>query len=110
MLAGGRRPAPRRSDRSAGGHWPPALLFRGAIGSCLGIALLAGTAGPGLAVVPVPMIIPGASSGAQTTIGELGARPSATRLPLQISDQVSGSVDVGTGNLMLSIAGLAAGR
>jgi hypothetical protein len=52
------------------------------------------------------MVIPGASSGEQTTIGELGARPGATRLPLQISDQVSGSVDVGTGNLMLSVTGL----
>ncbi|XAS65656.1 RHS repeat-associated core domain-containing protein [Micrococcaceae bacterium Sec5.8] len=82
------------------------MLFRGAIASCSGIGLLAGTAGPGLAIVPVPMVIPGASSGAQTTIGELGARPAATRLPLQISDQVSGSVDVGTGNLMLSVSGL----
>ena len=52
------------------------------------------------------MAIPGASSGAQTTIGGLGTRPGATRLPLQISDQVSGSVDVGTGNLMLSVNGL----
>lgn len=106
MLVGGRRPAPQRSDRSAGGHRPPALLLRGAIASCLGIGLLAGTAGPGLAVVPVPMVIPGASSGEQATIGELGSRPGATRLPLQISDQVSGSVDVGTGNLMLSVNGL----
>jgi RHS repeat-associated protein len=56
--------------------------------------------------VPVPMVIPGASAGEQSTIGELGARPGATRLPLQISDQVSGSVDVGTGNLMLSVTGL----
>ncbi|MCI9872814.1 RHS repeat domain-containing protein [Arthrobacter humicola] len=83
------------------------MLLRGAIASCLGIGLLAGTAGPGLAVVPVPMVLPGASSGEQTTIGELGSRPGATRLPLQISDQVTGSVDVGTGNLMLSVNGLA---
>jgi RHS repeat-associated protein len=106
MHIGGKRRMPQRSDRSAGGHRPPALLFRGAVASCLGIGLLAGTAGPGLAVVPVPMVIPGATSGEQTTIGKLGARPGATRLPLQISDQVSGSVDVGTGNLMLSVNGL----
>ncbi|WP_155855684.1 RHS repeat domain-containing protein [Arthrobacter sp. 9MFCol3.1] len=81
-------------------------MFRGVIASALGVGLLAGTAGPGLAVVPVPMVIPGASSGEQTTIGELGSRPGATRLPLQISDQVSGSVDVGTGNLMVSVNGL----
>jgi hypothetical protein len=52
------------------------------------------------------MVVPGATSGEQATIGKLGARPGATRLPLQISDQVSGSVDVGTGNLMLSVNGL----
>ena len=106
MLIGGKRRTPQRSDRFAGGHKSPALLFRGAVASCLGIGLLAGTAGPGLAVVPVPMVIPGASSGAQTTIDELGSRPGATRLPPQISDRVSGSVDLGTGNLMLSVNGL----
>jgi RHS repeat-associated protein len=107
MLIGGKRRTPSRSDRFAGGHRPPALLFRGAIASCLGLGLLAATSGPGLAVVPAPMAIPGASSGEVTTIGELGSRPGATRLPLPISDQVSGSVDVGTGNLMLSVNGLA---
>jgi hypothetical protein len=106
MHIGGKRRMPQRLDRSAGGQRPPALLFRGAIASCLGIGLLAGTAGPGLAVMPVPMVIPGATSGEQTTIGKLGSRPGATRLPLQISDQVSGSVDVGTGNLVLSVNGL----
>ncbi|KNH16301.1 hypothetical protein ACU18_14190 [Arthrobacter sp. ZBG10] len=64
------------------------------------MALLLATAGPGLAAIPA------ASTGAQSTIGKLGSRPGATRLPLPINDQVSGSVDVGTGNLMLSITGL----
>jgi RHS repeat-associated protein len=100
MLIGGKRRMPQRSDRSAGGHRPPALLFRGAVASVLGVGLLAATAGPGLAAIPA------ATSGEQATIGKLGARPGATRLPLQISDQVSGSVDVGTGNLMLSVSGL----
>ncbi|WP_432246120.1 RHS repeat domain-containing protein (plasmid) [Arthrobacter sp. G.S.26] len=64
------------------------------------MALLLATAGPGLAAIPA------ASTGAQSTIGKLGSRPGATRLPLPINDQISGSVDVGTGNLALSITGL----
>ncbi|WP_326968202.1 hypothetical protein, partial [Arthrobacter sp. CG_A4] len=65
---------------------------------------MAGSSGPGLALVP--MAIPGAPPGAVTTIGALGSRPGATRLPISISDQVAASVDVGTGNLMLSVTGI----
>ncbi|MCT1545863.1 MULTISPECIES: RHS repeat-associated core domain-containing protein [Kocuria] len=61
--------------------------------------------GPAAAVM-VPTAVPAASSGAQSTIGKLGARPGATRLPVSITDSVNASVDVGTGNVMLSIAGL----
>ena len=101
MLIGGRRKAPRNHSRQqAGGHVPPASLYRGAVAGALGMALLLATAGPGLAAIPA------ASTGAQSTIGKLGSRPGATRLPLPINDQVSGSVDVGTGNLALSITGL----
>lgn len=104
MLVGGKRRAPSCSNRVAGGHGLPALLFRGAPASGLGLALVAGSAGPGLAVVP--LAIPVAPPGAVTTVGDLGARPGATRLPINISDQVSASVDVGTGNLMISVTGL----
>ncbi|KQQ96361.1 hypothetical protein ASF72_01490 [Arthrobacter sp. Leaf141] len=79
---------------------PPASLYRGAVAGALGMALLLATAGPGLAAIPA------ASTGTQSTIGKLGSRPGATRLPLPINDQVGGSVDVGTGNLALSITGL----
>ncbi|MEC5182554.1 YD repeat-containing protein, partial [Arthrobacter sp. CG_A4] len=105
MFVGGKRRLSSRSNRFAGGHRLPALLFRGALASGLGLALVAGTAGPGLAVVP--LAIPVAPPGAETTIGKLGARPGATRLPLPVTDRISGSVDVGTGNLMLSLTGLA---
>ena len=61
--------------------------------------------GPAAAMM-VPTAIPAASSGAQSTIGELGARPGATRLPVNLTDSVNASVDVGTGNVMVSVAGL----
>lgn len=42
-----------------------------------------------------------------TTTGLTGERPSATSLPFDISDQVQASVDVATGNLLVSTVGLA---
>jgi RHS repeat-associated protein len=54
----------------------------------------------------VPLAVPGASAGAQNTIGLLGSRPGATGLPVPVSDSVSASVDVGTGNLSVSIGAL----
>ena len=41
-----------------------------------------------------------------STVGLTGSRPSATTLPFPISDQVEASVDVATGNLLVSTAGL----
>ncbi|WP_186760546.1 RHS repeat-associated core domain-containing protein [Arthrobacter alpinus] len=56
-----------------------------------------GAAAPSFAALP---------SGDVSTLGLLGSRPGATRFPVQISDQVSGSIDVGTGNLSLSVNAL----
>ncbi|RPE77904.1 RHS repeat-associated protein [Frondihabitans sp. PhB161] len=42
-----------------------------------------------------------------SSTGLTGSRPSATSLPFRISDQVSASVDVATGNLLVSTQGLA---
>lgn len=101
MLFGGRRTAPQIiSHGFAGGTVPPVSSIRGAVAAVLAVGLVLGTAGPGLAVMPV------ASTGAQATIGKLGSRPGATRLPVPVNDHVRGSVDVGTGNLMVSVTGL----
>ena len=43
---------------------------------------------------------------APSVVGMTGSRPSATRLTFPISDQVTSSVDVGTGNLKVSTAAL----
>ncbi|MCC3279648.1 hypothetical protein LJ754_10855 [Arthrobacter sp. zg-Y40] len=67
-------------------------------------ALVLGFAGPVQAYAP--LAVPGASTGAQNTIGLLGSRPGATPLPVPVSDTVSASVDVGTGNLSVSIGAL----
>lgn len=64
-------------------------------------ALVLGLATPVQATVP--LAVPGASAGAQNTIGLLGSRPGATRLPVPVSDSISASVDVGTGNLSVSV-------
>lgn len=52
---------------------------------------------------PASAAIPTALTNAQATIGLLGARPGQTALPIPISDRVSASVDVATGNLNLSV-------
>lgn len=45
---------------------------------------------------------PAAQAASAASVTLTGARKSATRVPFQISPQVSASVDVGTGNLMVS--------
>ncbi|ALE06244.1 hypothetical protein AL755_13560 [Arthrobacter sp. ERGS1:01] len=65
------------------------------LGLVLAVGL--GSAAPSFAALP---------TGDVSTLGLLGARPGATRLPVQISDQVSGSIDVGTGNLALAVSAL----
>lgn len=69
------------------------------------IVLTAGALTLGLAV-PSQAAVPVATAEAEATIGQLGARPGATRLPLPVSDTVNASLDVGTGNLMVSISAL----
>lgn len=54
--------------------------------------LVLGVAGPAHAVLPP----------AAATTGLTGVRPSATSIPFAVSDQVSASVDVATGNLLVS--------
>lgn len=51
-------------------------------------------------------VMPTAPAGVAATTGKLGARPGASRLPIPISDAVDASVDVGTGNVMITVAGL----
>ena len=76
-----------------------------AAGRLATIALTAGALTLGMAV-PSQAAVPVATPAAEATIGLLGARPGATRLPLPVSDSVNASVDVGTGNLMVSINAL----
>ncbi|WP_181419743.1 RHS repeat-associated core domain-containing protein [Arthrobacter psychrolactophilus] len=58
----------------------------------------------GLGAAPASFATPPA--GDVALAGLLGSRPGATALPVQISDQVGGSIDVGTGNFLLSINAL----
>lgn len=86
-----------------------AFFLRGLVAVSLAVSLAAalsvGATAPAAAVM-APMAVPAASTALQNTLGKLGERPGATRIPVPITDQVSASVDVGTGNLMLQIAGL----
>lgn len=52
---------------------------------------------------PAAAVIPAAPASSQATIGLLGVRPGQTALPISISDRVSASVDVATGNLNLTV-------
>ncbi|MGQ1797374.1 RHS repeat-associated core domain-containing protein [Kocuria oceani] len=79
--------------------------MRGLLAASMAVTLGLGAAGPA-AATSVPLAVPTASTALQDTLGELGVRPGATRMPVRISDQVSASVDVGTGNFMVQIAGL----
>ena len=63
----------------------------------LAIALAGGVAQSASAALPT----------GPTSTGLTGVRPSASRLPFPISDQVSASVDIATGNLMVSTTWLA---
>jgi RHS repeat-associated protein len=56
----------------------------------------------GLAAVPAQAALPTGP----TTTGVTGSRPSATNLSFPISDRVAAQVDVATGNLLVSTAGL----
>lgn len=58
------------------------------------------------AAVMAGQVMPTAPAGVAATTGKLGARPGASRLPIPISDAVDASVDVGTGNVMITVAGL----
>ncbi|MEV8183409.1 RHS repeat-associated core domain-containing protein [Specibacter sp. NPDC078692] len=69
----------------------------GTVTAGLVLAVSIGFASPSFAALP---------AGDVSTVGLLGSRPGATRLPIPISDQVSASLDVGTGNLQLSVTAL----
>lgn len=69
---------------------------RTAIVAVVSLALAGGVAESAQAAMP---------SG-PTVTGLTGARASATRLPFQISDRVNASVDVATGNLLVTANGL----
>ncbi|WP_165971288.1 RHS repeat domain-containing protein [Microbacterium oleivorans] len=62
----------------------------------LSAALLVGVAVPAYAALPAGPV----------TVGVTGARPGATEIPFQISDQVGVGVDVATGNLRVSTRSL----
>lgn len=76
-----------------------------AVGQLTTLVLIAGALNLGMAA-PLHAAVPVATPAAEAVIGQLGARPGATRLPLPVSDQVKASLDVGTGNLMVSINAL----
>ncbi|PYI38875.1 hypothetical protein CVS30_08625 [Arthrobacter psychrolactophilus] len=59
-----------------------------------------------LGLVTAPASFAAPPTGDVALAGLLGSRPGATTLPVQISDQVGGSIDVGTGNFLLSINAL----
>lgn len=77
------------------GRW--GSLGKGVVASAAALGLIASFAGPASAVIPT------APTSSQATIGLLGARPGQTALPIPISDRVSATVDVATGNLNLSV-------
>lgn len=62
----------------------------------LSAALLVGVAAPAYAALPTGPV----------TVGVTGARPGATEIPFQVSDQVGVGVDVATGNLRVSTRSL----
>ena len=79
--------------------------MRGLMAASLAVTLGFSATAPAAATM-VPLAVPAASTALQDTLGDLGVRPGATQAPVRITDQVSASVDVGTGNFMLQIAGL----
>ncbi|MGZ3145983.1 RHS repeat-associated core domain-containing protein [Lentzea chajnantorensis] len=75
------------------------LCRRSVNAAVVALMLLSGSV---VAVAPTP-----AEAVAVLTAGMTGPRPSATRIPFSISDKVSASVDVGTGNLLVTTSDLA---
>lgn len=85
MLFAPRRPAARSSF-----GWKVALV------GAVSVALVGGVAQTAHAAIPT----------GPTATGLTGSRPSATTLPFAVSDQVGVAVDVATGNLEVTTAGL----
>ena len=73
------------------------FALQAAIVGITSIALVGGVAQTAYAAIPT----------GPTATGLTGARPNATALPFRISDQVSASVDVATGNLLVTTQALA---
>ncbi|MCY1692950.1 RHS repeat domain-containing protein [Curtobacterium sp. SL109] len=82
--------APRRPAAHSSFGWKVALV------GAVSVALVGGVAQTAHAAIP----------GGPTTTGLTGSRPSATTLPFAVSDQVGVAVDVATGNLEVTTAGL----
>lgn len=64
------------------------------------IAMVAAMAGPAQAITRAAL------PGLWDDLGVSGARPNATRLSFFVSDQISATVDVGTGNVMVAVRSL----
>ncbi len=79
------------------GRRRPGSLAKVTLAGALSLALM------GLAITPAQAAIAPSSTGALATVGVLGSRPGATRLPVPIDDHVSAAVDVGTGNLSVTV-------
>ncbi|WP_345075297.1 hypothetical protein, partial [Paeniglutamicibacter cryotolerans] len=71
----------------------------------VGLAGLSLIASLNTAIAPAAFAAPPVGGPAPTDL--LGQRPGATALPIPVSDTVQASVDVGTGNLLLTLRGLA---
>jgi RHS repeat-associated protein len=98
-------------DRSVGSRsrrrWVrPGRWARGVLAAALATGLVLIPVVPAAATTVGVFALPPAPGGVVDTVEQLGARPGATRLPIPISDTVQASVDVGTGNVMISIDGL----
>lgn len=84
----------RTSRRKASGT---SFAIKTALVGVVSVALVGGVAQAAHAAIPT----------GPTTTGLTGSRPSATSLPFAVSDQVGVAVDVATGNLEVTTAGLA---
>lgn len=82
------------------GRRRPGSLAKITLAGVLGLALV------GVAITPAQAAIAPASTADLATTGWLGSRPGATRLPVPINDYVGATVDVGTGNLSVSVNAL----
>lgn len=82
--------APRRKAVHSSFGWKVALV------GAVSVALVGGVTQVAHAAIPT----------GPTTTGLTGSRPSATTLPFAVSDQVGVNVDVATGNLEVTTAGL----